>query len=134
MFSGVCNRLCATYWRRFTRTPLPQASVYLMLGGRAGAAGIAPKLGNHSAERRDHGGPPVALAHQSSEARASSTVSILSVSPTIVGTAPCRCSVACSPRGWTLACYRDPRPACRLGPVIKRASHKRNFATTVKRI
>jgi site-specific recombinase XerD len=31
-----------------TRTPLPQANAYLMIGRRAAAAGIATKLGNHS--------------------------------------------------------------------------------------
>jgi site-specific recombinase XerD len=31
-----------------TRTPLPQANAYAMIGPRAGAAGIATKLGNHS--------------------------------------------------------------------------------------
>ena len=31
-----------------TRTPLPQANAYAMIGRRAAAAGIATKLGNHS--------------------------------------------------------------------------------------
>jgi integrase/recombinase XerC len=31
-----------------TRTPLPQANAYAMIGRRATAAGIATKLGNHS--------------------------------------------------------------------------------------
>jgi site-specific recombinase XerD len=31
-----------------TRTPLPQANAYMMIGRRAAAAGIATKLGNHS--------------------------------------------------------------------------------------
>jgi integrase len=31
-----------------TRTPLPQANAYTMIGRRAAAAGIATKLGNHS--------------------------------------------------------------------------------------
>ena len=35
-----------------TRTPLPQANAYAMIGRRAAAAGIATKLGNHS--DRDH--------------------------------------------------------------------------------
>ena len=33
---------------QLTRTPLPQANAYLMIGRRAAAAGIATKLGNHS--------------------------------------------------------------------------------------
>jgi integrase len=33
---------------RFTRTVLPQANAYAMIGRRAAAAGIASKLGNHS--------------------------------------------------------------------------------------
>ncbi len=33
---------------RLTRTPLPQANAYAMIGRRAAAAGIATKLGNHS--------------------------------------------------------------------------------------
>jgi len=33
---------------RLTRTPLPQANAYAMIGRRAVAAGIATKLGNHS--------------------------------------------------------------------------------------
>jgi len=33
---------------RLTRTPLPQANAYMMIGRRAAAAGIATKLGNHS--------------------------------------------------------------------------------------
>ena len=31
-----------------TRTPLPQANAYAMIGRRAATAGIATKLGNHS--------------------------------------------------------------------------------------
>ncbi len=31
-----------------TRTPLPQANAYAMIGRRAAAAGIATKVGNHS--------------------------------------------------------------------------------------
>jgi site-specific recombinase XerD len=34
--------------RPLTRTPLPQANAYAMIGRRAAAAGIATKLGNHS--------------------------------------------------------------------------------------
>jgi len=34
--------------RPLTRTPLPQASAYLMIRRRAAAAGIATRLGNHS--------------------------------------------------------------------------------------
>jgi site-specific recombinase XerD len=34
--------------RPLTRTPLPQANAYMMIGRRAAAAGIATKLGNHS--------------------------------------------------------------------------------------
>jgi site-specific recombinase XerD len=34
--------------RQLTRTPLPQANAYAMIGRRAAAAGIATKLGNHS--------------------------------------------------------------------------------------
>jgi site-specific recombinase XerD len=34
--------------RLLTRTPLPQANAYAMVGRRAAAAGIATKLGNHS--------------------------------------------------------------------------------------
>jgi site-specific recombinase XerD len=34
--------------RLLTRTPLPQANAYAMIGRRAAAAGIATKLGNHS--------------------------------------------------------------------------------------
>jgi integrase len=34
--------------RPLTRTPLPQANAYAMIGRRAAAAGIASKLGNHS--------------------------------------------------------------------------------------
>ena len=33
---------------KFTRTVLPQANAYAMIGRRAAAAGIATKLGNHS--------------------------------------------------------------------------------------
>jgi integrase len=33
---------------RLTRTVLPQANAYAMIGRRAAAAGIATKLGNHS--------------------------------------------------------------------------------------
>ncbi len=33
---------------QLTRTPLPQANAYAMIGRRAAAAGIATKLGNHS--------------------------------------------------------------------------------------
>ena len=33
---------------RLTRTPLPQANAYVMIGRRAAAAGIATKVGNHS--------------------------------------------------------------------------------------
>jgi site-specific recombinase XerD len=33
---------------RLTRTPLPQANAYAMIGRRAEAAGIATKIGNHS--------------------------------------------------------------------------------------
>jgi len=33
---------------RLTRTPLPQANAYAMIGRRAAAAGIATKVGNHS--------------------------------------------------------------------------------------
>jgi integrase len=33
---------------KLTRTPLPQANAYAMIGRRAAAAGIATKLGNHS--------------------------------------------------------------------------------------
>jgi site-specific recombinase XerD len=33
---------------RLTRTPLPQANAYMMIGRRAAAAGIGTKLGNHS--------------------------------------------------------------------------------------
>ena len=34
--------------RQLTRTPLPQANAYAMIGRRAEAAGIATKIGNHS--------------------------------------------------------------------------------------
>ena len=34
--------------RIVTRTPLPQANAYAMIGRRAAAAGIVTKLGNHS--------------------------------------------------------------------------------------
>ncbi|MDR3529366.1 MAG: tyrosine-type recombinase/integrase [Rhodopila sp.] len=34
--------------RLLTRTPLPQANAYMMIGRRAAAAGIETKLGNHS--------------------------------------------------------------------------------------
>jgi integrase len=34
--------------RRLTRTALPQANAYAMIGRRAVAAGIATKVGNHS--------------------------------------------------------------------------------------
>jgi integrase len=34
--------------RPLTRRPLPQANAYAMIGRRAGAPGIATKLGNHS--------------------------------------------------------------------------------------
>jgi site-specific recombinase XerD len=34
--------------RQLTRTPLPQANAYMMVGRRAAAAGIDTKLGNHS--------------------------------------------------------------------------------------
>jgi integrase/recombinase XerC len=33
---------------KFTRTVLPQANAYAMIGRRAAAAGIATRLGNHS--------------------------------------------------------------------------------------
>ncbi len=33
---------------RLTRTPLPQANAYMMIGRRAAAAGIGTKVGNHS--------------------------------------------------------------------------------------
>jgi integrase len=33
--------------RQLTRTPLPQANAYMMVGRRAAAAAIATKLGNH---------------------------------------------------------------------------------------
>jgi integrase len=34
--------------RKLTRTPLPQANAYMMIGRRAAAAGIETKVGNHS--------------------------------------------------------------------------------------
>ena len=34
--------------RKLTRTVLPQANAYVMIGRRAAATGIATKLGNHS--------------------------------------------------------------------------------------
>jgi integrase len=34
--------------RQLTRTPLPQANAYAMIGRRAAAAGIDTRLGNHS--------------------------------------------------------------------------------------
>jgi len=37
-----------TKGRPLTRTPLPQANAYAMIGRRAAAAGIATRLGNHS--------------------------------------------------------------------------------------
>src|SRR5260370_15045127 len=37
---------------QLTRTVLPQANAYAMIGRRAAAAGIATKLGNHSFRRR----------------------------------------------------------------------------------
>src|SRR5207244_10079655 len=42
---------------KLTRTVLPQANAYAMIGRRAAAAGIATKLGNHSFRRR--GSPPI---------------------------------------------------------------------------
>jgi site-specific recombinase XerD len=45
---GVLFRTIGRGTGVLTRTPLPQANAYAMIGRRAAAAGIATKLGNHS--------------------------------------------------------------------------------------
>jgi site-specific recombinase XerD len=45
---GALFRTIGRGTRLLTRTPLPQANAYAMIGWRAAAAGIATKFGNHS--------------------------------------------------------------------------------------
>jgi len=45
---GPLFRTIGRVTRQLTRTPLPQPNAYLMIGGRARAAGIKTKVGNHS--------------------------------------------------------------------------------------
>jgi hypothetical protein len=45
---GVQFRTIGRGTGKLTRTVLPQANAYAMIGRRAGAAGIKTKLGNHS--------------------------------------------------------------------------------------